>query len=117
MIPPAIPLPAVIALAVLLVLLHFLGKYLYQYRIGEESIQIRLFCLIPIFTIAFKNITEVRKITFGEALWKVFTLKWVNRIYSKEYVLIRWKGRIFSAIIISPKNTDAFVLEVLGKMR
>jgi hypothetical protein len=95
------------------IVLQYFGRYLWDYKVSKSNIQIVLFCFIPVFYISLENIIDIRKISALEMLSRIFTVHWVNKLYSKEYVLISRKSSFFSGLIISPDDADGFIAKVL----
>lgn len=102
--------PIFAAIALLCVVIYCL-RFLYDYRVREDSIEVLLFRLIPIYRIRIQNIESIDVIGWRELGVGVFTLRLGNRLVLHDMVLIRKRGFIRS-IVITPSNPYDFVAQV-----
>ena len=97
---------------IILVLFQYLGHYIWRYSVHKNRIQIYLFYFIPVYYIPLDKITDATKISTREMLSRIFTLHWINKTYSREYVMLTRKAFIFTRLIISPENPDTFISQI-----
>lgn len=96
-------------------LLWFFGlPFIYDYRLVDSSVEILLFRLIPIRRILFRDIAEIRVVpwkelfSFPRSLPLYFSESWGNRLW-RPAVLIRKSRGLSRYIILTPKDTNAFI--------
>lgn len=99
-----------------LLLAQCVFRYIYNYRITRNGIEIVLFRKLPIISIPFENIADIREIAFWETLpFKsidmFFALRLGNKVWGK-IVLVQQRQSIIKILLITPTNTDEFVREV-----
>jgi len=100
-----------IGFILIIILLLVPRRYLYNYRIANESIQIVIFKVIPVRRLLFNNISEIRKISRKEISWNPFeSEKWGNRLFG-DIVLVRKKSGLIKSLLITPDDADAFIKE------
>lgn len=104
---------AVIGAALILLLVMFALKYIYDYEIRDQCIQISLFRLIPLSRIKYRDIDSISVISFLEIGLAGLTLRLGNR-FIKSAVLIQ-KKRGFRRVIITPAWPEEFVSNVFKK--
>ena len=105
-------------------------RFIYQHRITENGIDIRLFGKILMKNISFSNVSEIRRVSFKETLHtsNIFTgLRLGICGLGSGIVILRLKKGIrlpFPPVIfeqkllyIFPKNADEFVYQVLKERR
>lgn len=89
-----------------------LGKYVIVYELSGERFNIRLLNLLPLFSVRYKDISEVRAISLKETFGLgFFALRMGNRMFGK-IVLIRKPKGLIREILISPKDHEAFIREI-----
>lgn len=101
-------------------LFQYGGRYVYNYKIRERSIEIKLFGKIPLKRILFNNIAEIRRTSYRETspfkIAEMFsTLRFGNRIWG-EIVLVRQKKGFIKIVLITPDNADVFIHEVQQRL-
>ena len=99
---------AIIALA----LLQLAGPYLYQYRLGDQRFEVKLFGLLPILRIRFSEISEARVMAGPELLNPWAGVRFGNRIFAARPVMIRKKRGLIRSLILTPLNPEEFVAEL-----
>ena len=106
-------------------LYQYAGRYVYNYRLKNKSIQLVLFKIIPIRNIYLKNIVEIKKSSF-RFFWEEFnplknpllffiSEQWVNRFWG-DRVVIHKKG-LTKFVFLSPDNADDFIGEAQEQMK
>lgn len=97
---------------IMLVLFQYFGRYIWRYSVQKTRIQIYLFYFIPFYHISLNKITDITKISTKEMLSRIFTLHWINKLYSKEFIMLTRKAFIFTRLIISPEDPDTFISQI-----
>jgi hypothetical protein len=92
-------------------LFHISGEYLYTYRVSNTGVEFLLFKRVPIARIRFANITAATVVSRGESLKKGLHLNVINR-FSRQFVLLKRRGGVFPAILLSPREPEQFVADV-----
>lgn len=106
-----------ILLALLLIVLtgtafQLFGRYLYNYRLTDDSIQLVVAGVVPVMTIRYAEIARIREASFGQALKSgLFTLRLGNRIIGGIVLIQRKKGLIRS-ILLTPDDVPTFLRQV-----
>lgn len=106
---------------VTILIVQFTFRYVYNYRVSNTRIEIVLFGKIPIKSIPFSNIVELRKMAFKETLpfksMEMFlALRFGNRVWG-QIVSIQQKKGLIKTILISPDNADRFIEDVQGHLQ
>lgn len=83
------------------------GRYIYSYRITENSLQIVLFGKVPIVWISLSSIGSIEEISFKDAMVDLFALKMGNRAWGPALRVNRTRG-LLRRILISPDNPKEF---------
>ena len=100
---------------------QILGRYIFNYRITNDSLQFVVFGKVPYMYIKLANIAEVRKVSFKEATFQkgiegVLVLRCGNRLWGRG-ILIRRKKGIFKTILITPDNADEFISKIRERIK
>lgn len=91
---------------------QYIVKYIYNYRIKNNEIQIVLFNKIPLKRIHYKDIECIIKMDQQyPSLNMIGAQAWGNRIWGDFVLIKRYKG-ILKQIIITPDKADDFIEEV-----
>ena len=107
-------------IALLFIWLNFL-KYIYNYEIGKEGIEVKLFKFITVKCINYRNIINIEKASFKNilpflSLEMFFALRLGNKMRGP-YVIVRQRKGFFKAYILTPENADHFIFEVENHLR
>lgn len=94
-------------------LFQLFGRYLYNYRLEEDSIKFIFLGKITLGRIPFSSVREIRKVSFKEALFPngvagLLALRVGNRVWG-EILLIQRKNGVFKTILITPDTSNEFV--------
>jgi hypothetical protein len=90
---------------------QYIDRYIYNYRLSDESIQIVLFSAIPKNRIRYDRITGIRSISTSR-MWDfdyLFVANFRNRVWGPTILIFR---RRWLPIVITPDNAEEFVREV-----
>ena len=94
-------------------LAQFLGRYVINYRMTDDSLQIMLLGVIPILKVLYRDIASAEILPFKKSLRPSLAWRFGNRIVVKEGVLIRKRRYgIFHKFVITPDNAVLFVSEM-----
>jgi hypothetical protein len=97
---------------IILCLMAFSLRFVYDYRIEDRTIRFRLFNLIPIYSLSVDDIQTIQKISWRQAGIGGTTLRLGNRLFSLTGVLIQKRKGIFRKMVITPENPDEFIRAV-----
>ena len=86
-------------------------RFVYDYRIRNESVEIVLFRIAPIYRIPINSIESIKVATWRELGVGFFTLRFGNRFTITRMVLIEKQG-LQRRVVITPDDPHAFVSEV-----
>ena len=99
-------------LIVAISVLQFAGPYLYQYRLGDQRFEVKLFGLVPILILYFSDISEARVLS-GSPLFNPFAgVSFPNRVFAARPVQIRRKKGVLRSVILTPDQPESFVAEI-----
>ena len=91
---------------------QYLDRYIYGYRLSDESIQIVLLNVVPINRIRYDRITGIRRVSSRE-MWLdldyLFVVRFGNRVWGPAVLIFR---RRWLPIVITPDNAEEFVREL-----
>lgn len=90
-------------------------RFVYDYAASDSGVILLLFNRIPVWTIKYKNIMEVRLVGLFESGMGELSLRLGNR-WVPPYVLIVKKSGV-KKVIITPKEPELFVGKVISKIR
>jgi hypothetical protein len=107
--------PSWILMVALVAFLLLPLRFVYDYAASDSGVILLLFNRIPVWTIKYKNIMEVRLVGFFESGMGGFSLRIGNR-WVPPYVLIVKKSGV-KKVIITPKEPELFVGKVISKIR
>lgn len=93
------------------VISNFLCRYIYEYRLTDDSIEIILFNFLPIYKIPYSKITTIKECSLLES---IFSFSLGNRIFGK-LVLVEKNTGILRRIIFTPSNSVEFVNAILKR--
>jgi hypothetical protein len=99
-------------LIVAIVVLQFAGPYLYQYRLGDQRLEVKLFGLVPILVLYFSDISEA-KVLSGSQLFNPWGgVRFANRVFAVRPVQIRRKKGLLRSVILTPDDPESLVAEI-----
>ena len=102
---PIITLLIFCSMLVLLVVLgHYLQRYIFNYRLTDTSVQAVLFGKVAVFRVSYERIEQVRVISFGEALRHVLGVHAGNRLGGPGVLICR---RGFP-VLVTPNDPEEF---------
>lgn len=95
---------------------QILGRYIFNYRITNDSLQFVVFGKVPYMYIKLANIAEIREVSFKEATFeKSMAWRCGNRLWGRGILIRRRKG-IIKTILITPDNVDEFISKIRERM-
>jgi len=100
-----------VLLIVMALLYQYAMRYVFNYRITNESIKLIVFGVVPLCKIVSRdNIEYVKEISYREAsgLNMLFATRLGNRLWGR-ILLIRKKRGIFKNILLSPDSIDEYI--------
>ena len=107
---------SVVLIITVITAFQFLGRYLYNYRLTEKSVQVVLFGSLPLFSIQYKNIKSAQNVALTETLWpNLFILRFGNRIFGG-VVLIKKNNGLVRSILITPDDPEEFTNSICDKL-
>ena len=114
------PLIAICYFLLLILFIQVAGRYVLNYKVRETGVDVLVLGVIPVKRIPFKNVAEIREVSWRETCRlnedSLFTLRIGNRLFGRG-VLIRQKRWILRKIILmTPDKPDEFVREVLARL-
>lgn len=97
---------------------QYLLRFLYNYKITDKYVDVRLIGFIPFVRIKLKKIVNAKIIPFKDTykfnIKEIFTIfRCGNRLWGKEAVLIEKEKGIFKLILITPDKPQEFVKHIL----
>ena len=92
-----------------------LGPRCCKYRLTNDSIEFVMFGRFRIWRSSFKDITDIKHVPFIR-LFTIFALSLVNRPFFARCVLVRFRGGVFSAVVMTPDQPDDLVKTVRQKI-
>ena len=104
-----------ILMAVLVIFLLLPLRFFYDYAVSDSGVILLLFNKIPVWTIRYESIMDVRLVGFLESGIGGFSLRLGSRLVPP-YVLIVKKGGV-KKVIITPKEPELFIGKVISKIR
>ena len=100
-----------------LVFFQWFGRYIWNYRVTEKSIQIVLFGTIPIINIDYDAMAYLCELTTKEVFTKgAFVYRWGNKLFTRHNEKKKKNKGLIKTIIITPDDAQAFVQEVRRHM-
>lgn len=100
----------IILLFILLSVRQYAGKYYFKYKIRNTRVEHLLFGLIPIGSVKFDNIEDIRMYD-PEKDKDPYPYDWENRAYGNEVIIIQKRG-LSKNIILTPDNPSEFIKEI-----
>ena len=91
-------------------------RLLYDYRINDETIEVRLFHLLPICRVPIADISDVSKTSWRQLGMDTVALRFGNRVFGPCVLIQKNKGR-FRRVVITPADADAFIDAVKAKQK
>lgn len=88
-----------------------IGKYIYNYRITDSSVEVVLVGKIPIYKISLRDIDSVEEIGFKDTLTDFFAIRFGNRLLGPGLRISLSKG-IVRKVLITPDNPEKFKMEI-----
>ena len=107
---PAFPPEFLVPAAVILLFYLFGLRYVLTYRFTDHAVQVMLVRLIPVSSIRYENIEEVRHVSFWEALLYLHAWKAGNKLFTGQIVLIYRRRKV--PVVITPDNAERFIREL-----
>jgi hypothetical protein len=106
---PAFPPEFLVAVAVILLFYQFGLRYVLTYRFTDRAAQVVLVRVIPLISIRYEDVEEVRHVSLWEVL---FLPAWRagNKLFTGPIVLIH-RGRKMP-VVITPDNAQRFIREL-----
>jgi hypothetical protein len=84
-----------------------LGRYIYSYRLASDTVQVVLFGAIPVTSIGYSEIVDVREVTFRESLKPSLSLRLGNRLVGN-LVLIQKTSGLIRSLLLTPDDAPGF---------
>jgi hypothetical protein len=103
--------------SVFIVMLLYMPRFFFVYRIGERGIRIKLFGIVTHARIWWTEIASVQVVPRGDA--SLFQERMLAHPLSKKRVVITSCKEVgfLHQVVLSPKDPDAFAREVLECMK
>ncbi len=95
---------------------QLMARYLYNYRVTDDEIQIVLFGRIPLRRIPVRDIVEVRRVA-NTAINPIsnpevfYSERWGNRIWGNTVFIQKARG-LSRRLLITPDDPDEFIRQV-----
>ncbi len=88
------------------------ARYLYNYKLTDDSIQLIALGAVPVMRIRFADISDVREVSFGQTLKSgPFTLRLGNRIIGG-FVLVRKRKGLIRSVVLTPDDVPDFLRQI-----
>lgn len=100
------------------------GRYLINYRLKENEVQIIVCGVLPVKRIPIDKIVDVQRLSAKEAWTRMLVWEgreafcaqaWGNRVWG-DALVIRKRARLFELVILTPDNADDFAEEIRRRM-
>lgn len=94
----------------IIVIMYCIERFFYSYRIDDKSIKVRIFGIIPVYTLQLEAVEDIKRVSLTD-LWHIdifFSLTLMN-MYTHNFVLIQKKTGLFRKVLITPDNADDFI--------
>lgn len=88
-------------------------RFVYDYRVKNHSIEFMLFRALPVYRIPVDNIDSIQKTSWLRLGIGGMTLRFGNRVFGT-CVLVHRRSGLFRRIVITPKDADKFVNDVIA---
>jgi hypothetical protein len=105
----------ILAVFILLIVIHFITRYVYNYKLQDSGIRIMLFRIIPLVLIPYNYIKDIRRVTwvsYYKTIGIGVYLHCPSRIWGHHVLIEDKKKRISRYTLITPDNPDEFIAEV-----
>lgn len=121
---------AIVGIAILIVCLLLAAyiyslRYIFQYEVGPEVLQVKLCGVIPLRRVRLNAIEEVAVIAMADALpfskrfrfGYIFAEHWPSHVPQKQAVFIRKRTGISRRLVLTPQNPQEFSEKILQYRR
>lgn len=112
---------AALIVCLLLALYIYSFRRIFQYEIGPDSLQVKLFGVVPLRRVKLKDIDEVTIISSTDALpfsrkfrlGFIFAEHWPSYVPQNRAVFIRKRTGISRRLVLTPQNAQEFSEKIL----
>jgi hypothetical protein len=104
---------SILGAAIVFCAMAYILRFVYDYRVKNNSIEFVLFRALPFYRIPVDNIDSIQKTSWLRLGIGGFTLRFGNRVFGT-CVLVHKQRGLFRRIVITPEDADKFVNDVIA---
>lgn len=109
------PLIFLVGAALVLFLTFYMLRFIYDYRIKNNAVEILLFRLMPIYRLPVENIESIQSVGWGRLGIGGGVIRLGNR-FCRHGVLIEKRRGWFRYIVITPADVEGFLGQIIDKV-
>jgi hypothetical protein len=97
--------------------MHYLGPFIYGFRVKDRAVEVVLFKIVPIYRLSVDDIMLVEARSWLDFGITGFTALRMTNHFTLRGVLIQKRKGLFRHIVIAPDDPGAFVERVAESQR
>lgn len=106
-------LAVVLGVTVVLFVMIYGLRFLYGFRVCNHAIEVVLFGVFPVYQVRVEDVAEIKKVPWRDLRIGGGILRLGNQ-FAGQCVLIQKRTGWFRRVVITPKNPDAFISQVIA---